>query len=263
MLRDRGWHQCALLSANDATRLSLTPPLTERLYEADFLIAVTHDCDILNRDLNKEPYVEFIIAQRCEHVAGDLMYGKNPRRLIVEHAGEHLELDVHQRHRVPREELQFCTPVAELTGRNRQLLRRWLANRYARAAFPDAFNDRIASALPKIHKALKASGHNLSGIYLGLQEKELSANEDYIVFVHAGMPTELYDELSLREACQEVVGLVAAELAGCKGIDVANDSLRPESQFTLDDLRVIKRWDYDSLSFRSERVGAFAPNNEG
>ena len=45
---------------------------------------------------------------------------------------------------------------------------------------------------------------------------------------------------------------IEAELDNCDGIDVVQSELRSESQVSLAELRLLKRWDFDDLTLRDD-----------
>ena len=112
----------------------------------------THDCDLLNRDLEKEPWVEFLRGSTPGARKPDrsLVPGRNPRRIQVEAISGTdtllLEVSVHDRFLTPPgiPGRPYFRPGKEAgEGCPLRFLVQWVARRYVRAALPDAFNERI------------------------------------------------------------------------------------------------------------------------
>jgi hypothetical protein len=247
------------MSAADASSLDTVPSLGHHLANKDFLIIITHDCDLLNHDFEREPYVEFVWAKYLDQPpTGELLHGKSPRQLVLSTDRGDFEISIHSRCRVGRPTLCDLMPAGILDKHNLRLLRRWLASRYQRAGFPDAFNDRISKAQDRIYKKLKKSGHDITGIYLGIRDEELNDDEAYKVIVIGTMLSRDYRNYEVRTQVQRTIAEVASLLDRCDGIEVVEDALRPESEVSLDDLRVFARWDVEFISFRTSDVGAMA-----
>jgi hypothetical protein len=63
----------------------------------------------------------------------------------------------------------------------------WIAKRYTRPAFPDAFNERRAGSAKKIGKELKKNGKLITGIFLFISpNEECAAGESYQVVLRVG-----------------------------------------------------------------------------
>lgn len=256
-LRGKGWRQGALVLQPDMSRLELTPPIEADPGPDDCLIVVSHDCDLLHRELEKEPFVEFVVARSVESAAGDILFAKSPRRLALQSAEYTFEVDAHSKCRAYRQAIMTLAPGGFLSDLDLRILRRWLANRYSRAAFPDAFNGRSSRVGEKVKKILRGVP-DLSGIFLSTTEVELAAADPYRIVVIGCMPALAYGHQGRRIACQEAVDKISSFLDGCDGIEVVDSELRSEAAVSLDDLHFMKRWDYDSLSYRDDS-GSLTP----
>jgi hypothetical protein len=187
-----------------------------------------------------------------EESDGNLLYGKNPRTWQFEEIGVVYELSMLDRCTIAREHLADVDPTGQISELHLQTLRRWLSNRYARAAFPDTFNERFRHAGGAVTRLLKRNGTNLSGIYLLIDGRELPDGESYDVVLVATMLEDEFNDGSLRSTCAEVLGRVAAAVDECPGISVIEFMLKSERDVSLSDLRELRRWDYDSLSLRDD-----------
>lgn len=264
-IKDDGWRQGSVLPDELAKILLRDNRLPWDSSPDDILIVISHDCDITNASFVSEPYVELLRLKQVPRRDGNLDWGKNPRRYqFVDHGGPPVvfETSVHDRARVPRNLLIGYQPNAamKVDDETRSRLCRWIAARYVRAAFPDAFNDRIAPAVTQLRTAFKSDGENLTGIYLILVDEELPQTEDYQVVLFATMLDEHYRDHARRTAAQGLLDRIEAIFAGCSGVSFGTTELRSESEISLHDMRKLKRWDFDDLSLRQGQVEDLPPN---
>lgn len=238
--------------------------------KTDLWVVVTQDCDLVHPSFEKEPEVELVrlAALSPESKDGNLHWGDNPRvfQFYDPQSGDDqilFETQIHDRARVHRRYLADSSPdlARTLDPENIKRLCRWISQRYVRAAFPDEFNRRIKQTLDKLEdKKLKKKGDVLSGIYMLLDsDDELTKGEKYGIIVWATMKSGDYEDSEKRRTAQELVDAIEAALSGCDGIEIKDVHLKSEQQVTLDDLRLLKRWDYDSLSLRRESVEELPP----
>lgn len=92
-----------------------------------------------------------------------------------------------------------------------------------------------------------------------LEDVELPNDQTYRLVVWATMKSENYQDEAKREKAQKVVGEIESTLTQCEGIDVDEVMLITEQEITLDQLRLLKRWDFDSLSLAGESVDELPP----
>jgi hypothetical protein len=258
-IRRRGWTQGSVLSAASAEEFRAAGDSLPEDF-ADFVV-ISHPCDVVAKDFEREPNVEMLARRVADTRDGNLSYGKNPRCWQMETDGILYEAEIRNRFLIPRQRLATADPAGNVTESDLRTLRRWLSNRYARAAFPDAFNDRFRPASAAVAKVLKRLGTKISGIYLLVDARELPEDEDYAVVLVATMLEDDFGDAEARRICSEAVTLVGASLDGCRGISLLESDMRSESQMSLSDLRELKRWDYDSLSLRDEG-SPLAPDGE-
>lgn len=159
------------------------------------------------------------------------------------------ELAAHSRVAVNRRILCDASPYADLTLPNevKPVLASWLAKRYDRAAFPDAFNRRLPKHRP-LTRALTRGGAFISELYLWGADEELAEAEPYKILLRAVMTVEDYEDPDRRTKADHCLQELEGLLGGCPGIEVLEATLVSEGNITLDDLRVLKRWDFDWLS---------------
>ena len=226
-------------------------------------VIVTQDCDLV-AEKDKEPYVEFIGG--WEIPGPDNLYrnGRNPRLLDIEMSGgQWLRISIHNRFRVPKSEMLRLSIDGDVRL-DRNFLKplvNWIAKRYTRPAFPDAFNERVDVANKKLEKLFKSPASEVvSGIYLDVQGGEEREDNEYrveILVMAEGIPgTEQRKRLEIFEK-----GLVEI-LAGCQGISVEDSRCLSESDFSVAELRRFKRLDKDYRSL-PEQDGVSQPLASG
>jgi hypothetical protein len=220
----------------------------------DLLIVTSHDCDVTNASFTLEPYVELIVARPVQIQDGNCSGGKNPRRLhlAIETPGgsRPYAFEAHQRVAIERRALLGVAPATDHTLRfsDRRLLGVWLAKRYDRAAFPDAFNARTRPATTRIRRVLRQGGNHVSAIFIALVDDELPDGEAYRIVVRAVMSTDHFDDAHRRLDAQRCLDALVAVLSECEGVETLEHTLVTDSEFTLADAARMKRWDFDWLS---------------
>ena len=138
-----------------------------------FCVVITQDCDIVHTKTEDEPFVEFIIGDPTSDKS--CKNGKNPRKLHLENNEKTFEFIVHNRFFVKKEKLSDykftdSNELGILTAENKKILKKWLGNRYIRAAFPDEFNKRLSKT--NINKKLldKTISSKVSHIFFEVED---------------------------------------------------------------------------------------------
>jgi hypothetical protein len=182
-IKDYGWRQGSLLPDDLAQRAAAT-----RFADwgpEDRAVLVSQDCDVVHSSYEVEPVVELIRAKISAVENALTRHGRNPRRLQLEAgAAGFLDFSVHDRWTVARGTLESHPPEPSLSivGESLHVLVEWIAKRYTRPAFPDAFNDRRTASTKKIEKELKKNGKLITGLFLAIAPNgECSAEENYKV----------------------------------------------------------------------------------
>lgn len=222
---------------------SLSPVnLKVALSEKSFCVVITQDCDIVHEETDEEPFIEFIIGNFSE--AKSCKNGKSPRKLHLENNGQILEFIIHNRFFVKKDSLvgfEFSDILFELTPDNTKILKKWLGNRYTRAAFPDEFNARLAKA--KVSKLIeKGISSRVSHIFFEVEDRELPSEEIYQLNVMVVVDNS--DDVNKNDI-EDTYFEVFDNIEGIK----TNLSVVTEDEVTLKDLQKYKRWDKDSISF--------------
>jgi hypothetical protein len=248
-IRERGWRQGRLLDGAIARSLLAND---DDLDDFDDFVIISHSCDVVSDDFEKEPTVELIGRRRIDSADGNYAFAKSPRLWHMSAGADMYELRMSSRREIPRQHLAEHDPIGSITEADLRILKRWMANRYARAGFADEFNRRCRPALARVAGRLKRDGHMMSAIYVLVDDSELPEEKDYEIVVIATMLEEDYDVAEHRSTCQESLNQIVLHLDGCDGILVTDAELRSEAAVSLADLRELSRWDFDSLSLRDE-----------
>jgi len=264
-----GWRQGSVLPGPlvDQLKTKTTLPADVR-NDADLLIVITHDCDLIHGSLENEPFVEVLLAKSSppESQDGQLTFGKNPRRLqFSQKRGTEdkiFEAEINDRFRAPRECLASVPPDGEraLDQRTAAMICAWISKRYFRAAFPDTFESRIRPKKTWIRDQLRKNGKYISAIFLMVPDKELAIGQPYQILMRGTMRVADFEDNNKRETAQTALDKIAAKLADCVDVEVKEWELVSEQDISLDDLHFLKRWDYDSLSYQGNPPGSQAPS---
>ena len=254
-IRVNGWRQGSCLKTLDHERF----PSSLNLLEPARLVLVSQDCDLVNESYDAEPMVEAIVAVPLDGKPdGNLTYGKNPRKLQISFLSDGNEawcqVNVAGRCFLTRSILEDISPDSDwvISPHGCDILARWLANRYRRGAFPDAFNDRLKNVQSRINRALKKQGIELSGIYLRLNTSdELPVSGTYKVILVGLMEEVDYVVSEKRDQVEGLIETLKLSFQTCSGIEVVDAMLVSEQDFTVAQLRVFKNWNYDAITMKS------------
>ena len=264
--RDRvaelGWGQGAILGRQVAEFAWEHAPEQVKPGDRDHLVVTSHDCDVLNASIVKEPLVEVLRARALDESAGQcgpLSSGRNPRALRLSEVsvkGDDVALDiaVHDRWGIPRELLMEEAPVDRLPPREGRLVAEWLAKRYIRSAFPTEFDRRRSGKSKAWRRLLKRHSSWIQGVYLRLHTlRELPADDAYKCALMVAIPRtkrELPEWLETRDAIERAFTEFWRRLRPaieCELVEVVTTDL-----ITLDDIARYQRFDADWVSFEDD-----------
>lgn len=264
-IKGSGWRQGSCLDEALARKLTTRQELPDK-GRAGIWIVLSHDCDVTNVSLSSEPTVELIFAATIDEADrnGQIEWGKSPRQLQIvsrsQGGSSRYEISVHDREVIQRSRLLGNSPSQDrLDPDVIEQLVAWVAKRYVRSAFADAFNDRIRAAESSLRKTLKRDGGLVTGIYFGVEGHELPEGQDYRVAIRVTMAPDEFDDSTQRKRAQDLRVKIANAIDECDGIEVIGSDLVSESRFTLTDLRHTRRWDLDTLTLREEGQGEVPP----
>jgi hypothetical protein len=230
--------------------------------DTDLAVAISHDCDIANDNLDAEPAVEFIFARILEQRNGNYTHGKNPRTLHLDYKEDEklvfLELLASKRLMVQKNKLEAVQPdeTYKLTH-SRQILQSWLAARYRRHALPNSLVDRLSDVFAYIEKKGKNSSSGILSFRLSYDpEDELPPEEPYELWFNIVYIT---DKDEYRAMSEDIAHSLETEFP--KLLERTKDSgkviLRKceavsEMEFTLRDMRETVEYHLEYLSYRTE-----------
>lgn len=261
-IKDHGWRQGSVLPAELAARVAVSH--FGDWGPNDRAVVVSQDCDVVHGSYDAEPNVELIRAKVSSAEDAIVRHGRNPRRLQLETGeGAFLNLSIHDRWAVPRRELESDPPEPNVSieGESLHVMVEWIAKRYTRPAFPDAFNERRTGSAKKIENELKKNGKLITGLFLALSPNgECSADESYRVALRVTATKETLATKSNETELARTTKQIADALDACDGIEVVDHALVSEAMFTLDDLQFFQRWDWDYRSHSGEPGGMIAPS---
>lgn len=273
------FRQGSVLNDESAQKLNLIDDS-----ESDSIpVVITHDCDLRHP---KEEFVEMIIGEKI--VKPQFIYenAKNPRCLHLRFADSvsqepvYLELRFSNRKTVSKDNfstLRQKQSILELSDDNHRILKRWLAARYGRPAFPDSFENHLRrkrggkTVEKQIAEILEPVERYISGIFFNLgehREVELSKGDPYysnIVIV--------YDDESGGTAARKRSEIVAREIGSlfkkvygtaedATTISLESCSAVSESHMPLSDLRKVDQWRLEYLSLVYGSAGDFLQTGE-
>lgn len=251
-LRSQGWCQGVVIDKSTLFEIydDEVVALRTDLVPSNFncAIVLSQDCDIVHHSLENEPEVELVLCNRSSSQAdGNLRHGKNPRQLHLEYEDGRIAVEIRDRVWVPKQSLAKFEPDDTLDDESTDTLIRWVARRYLREAFPDAFNNRLRSIQKKLSKlSKKASAGPVSGLFIEIEPfAELDAAEPYEVrFIVA------FKQSSKRAEVEKYTKELRELLNNCEGIDLSDESrCLHHAEITLDEIESMKRWtDFDYRS---------------
>jgi hypothetical protein len=261
-LASLGWRQGAILGKR-LSRLAWEHA-PERVSEGanDHLVVTSHDCDVLNASLEKEPVVEVLRARVPDDHQGSgkaFSSGRNPRALRLSHVpvrGQDIPLDlvVHDRWAIPRALLVEGRPADSLPDAERRLVAEWLVKRYIRAAFPTGFDYRWRGKSKAWRKLLKKYSPWVQGVYLRLHTlRELPNDKPYRCHLLLAVPEKavrLGEWLDTREALEDAFTKFwdpFQPAIQCEGVEALTTD-----RITLADIERYQRFDADWVSFDDE-----------
>jgi hypothetical protein len=222
--------------------------------ENSLCMVLTQDCDIVHGDISEEPYVEFILCNPIQILDGNKLNGKNPRLIQIQNDQQKFEISIHDRFMVKKKNIakqKLETSNSKLSADNVKIIKKWVARRYTRSAFPDAFNSRLSKSKGYQRIATKEISEHVSHVFFEVEEVELSSDQNYNLNVLI-----VVDEDGMKNKTEIEVAYENAFLV--EGIN-SNILVSTEDDVSLYDLRNYKRWDQkDSYSLN----GQASPVNE-
>jgi len=260
-IEKHGWRQGAVLGPALLRVARERAPSGLTIADDNWLIVTSHDCDVVNDRLEKEPTVEVLRGEAVSRKAPDKqqVWGRNPRVLQLEvddgiGATVVLSVKVHERWTLPREVLSTEPPARVLGDKERRLIAEWLAKRYIRAAFPTAFDGRWRAKLREWTSLLEKHSRWVQGVYLRLSTlRELDEQTPYKVHLIVAAPAAAKKEAgwaTKRDELEQEVETFWKQFA--PGIECAGVDVLGTDQLTLAEIEPYQRFDADWVSFADD-----------
>ncbi len=229
--------------------------------EGAWLIVLSHDCDLAASE-DVEPYVELIIDSPISVANPGQTLRKHPRKLDIKaedgEATQFLTINIHDRLTCPKSSMTVLQPSSRRRLRSEEvdLLTKWVSQRLIRPAFPDEFWRRIDGAKTRLSRLFKKQICNyVTGIFLGMSSEELAADKDYRLLVWITARSQNINGPDTYRDLAKVAETLRSLLEKCPGISIAELEVRGENAVTIEDLRVMKRWDLDARSLAQDPPG--------
>jgi hypothetical protein len=259
VIADLGWRQGSVLGLQLVAEAIKLKPDRVTSESSDLLIVTSHDCDIANGSLKKEPVVEILRAAVSRlKPDGKFQHDRNPRELhlVCEVEGQQVNLrsNIHERWFIPRELLAQEPPSPGLSGKSLRIVAEWLAKRYIRAAFPTEFDQRWRGRFKDWETLLKRNSEWIQGIYLRLNTaEELAPGKPYRCALIAAVPAgkrkgpRWADERSRLADELEAFWKQFGPNIVCDGVEVLGTD-----ELTLAEIEPYQRFDADWVSFADD-----------
>lgn len=258
-IEKHGWRQGAVLGPALLVDARACAPAKVTVSDADWLIVTSHDCDVVNDTLAKEPFVELMRAEVARKAADKQQTGgRNPRVLQVAlQSTLVLTFKVHERWTIRRELLVREAPKELLDDKTRRLIAEWLAKRYIRAAYPTAFDSRWrpGGKLKEWTGLLEKHSAWIQGVYLRLSTlDELDGAKPYRCHAIVGVPAKVRKESAWVAKREEIDREVTAfwKQFTAAGITFDGADILGTDEITLADLDHYQRFDADWVSFADD-----------
>jgi hypothetical protein len=259
--RSTKWRQDSVLAHKDFQSVGLIDAP-----DIELAIAISHDCDIANDNLETEPAVEFVFARILEQHNGNYTHGKNPRILHLDYTcggkSVFLELLASKRLTLPKNRLEAVQPdeTYQLPSSPGQILQSWLAARYRRHALPNSLVDRLRTVFSYIEKEGKNNSSGILSFRLSYDpEYELSAEEPYELWLNIVYITD-QDEyrtmsLAIAQKLETAFPRLLEKTKESGKVILRKCEAVSEMEFTLRDMRETVEYHLEYLSYRIEPAG--------
>jgi hypothetical protein len=275
LTRDTDWRQGDLLTQETAAKLTV---LNGAVGEKHRVVVITHDCDLPH---DGETSVEVIVADVVTGANPQFSYAKNPRKLHLDYeiaGGQFIAVELRhaERRAIPKKEFAQHAAKdgsASLPVDAKRALKQWLAARYGRPAFPNAFEDRLRKPVDKkntverrIGKILEPEAKHLVGLFFDLGEQrsvEVPVGEPYALRISV-----VYDATEGGTQARQSAGRVASQLRELfeqvygkpdAATEIALDACEAvaDTTITLADLRRVDQWRLEYISLSDDHHGDF------
>lgn len=252
------WRQGDLLAPDDAVALRLIESAQRDTHR---VLVISHSCDIASGE-DKEPRVEFLIGVVIQEAAATSQNGHSIRTLHLGAEGslatEWVHYGIAERGEISKAALLQHEPWTErrYTSEQRTLLRRWLAQRYARCEFPTAFinwlkDSGVGSRFEDLGRRHSA---DLVGIYFDFDDdsEREDPGEPYALGINLVYDSGSAEHATAAEQAKERLKTLFAQRCKPNGewrwIELAYCDALSEEVFNLRAARTFRRWRFEHRS---------------
>lgn len=258
------WRQGDLLAPVDAIALGVITPAQGDTHRA---LIISHSCDIAS-EVEVEPTVELLIGVTVPREEAIAQNGHSIRTLHLGSEGqlaiEWVRYGIAERGVVPKADLLQYEPWVKwrYTSEQRALLRRWLAQRYARCEFPDAFIKwlRDSGVGRRFEDVGKRHSAGLVGIYFDFDDDSERDNpeEPYVLGINLVYGADSAEHAAAAEQAKKSLENLFAQR--CKAndqwrwIELTYCDVLSEEVFNLRAARTFRRWRFEHQSLGGEPI---------
>ncbi len=264
--RETPWRQGHALTDETVDKLGLRDAQAP---ERTLAVVISHDCD-LAASPDREPEVELIVGRQLEKPDGNFTHAKNARILHIGFASangaQFVELAALKKIRILKSDLAGHEPRNEfrLGPSEQSILQRWLAARYRRAAFPDAFDRRLdeSGIGARLGKILKPAGEHIPAIFFdvddGNEVQRNDPNDTYtlsIILVYTSQPNSQESEavsLKVKDQIEAAFTGLFFKDKSWEYIELRECMVISDEALTYAQSAMLKQWRLEHLSLREE-----------
>jgi hypothetical protein len=261
------WRQGRVFRDQTVDELNLRDP---QMPGETIAVVISHDCD-LAADPEKEPAVEVIVGRLIEKPDGNFTHAKTARVLhlgfVVSGQKKFVELMAVNKAAISKVVLADHSPVEDfqLDANGLSILQRWLAARYRRAAFPDAFEKRLkrSGTSDQLTRIIKPLEEHIPAIFFDVdeghevqREKQDDTYSLYIILLYASEPEAQEAERAALKAKQQIEDTFKAAFYDNEGrwenIELCGCTVMSDEALTYAQSTLFKQWRLEHLSLREE-----------
>ena len=256
------WRQGDLIAPDDAVSLGVLDADRRDTHRA---LVISHSCDIAKEEAS-EPQVEVLVGQIISGADATSRNGHSIYRLDLgdeaQTDSEWIRYSITERRLIPKPRLLECAPWQgrSCTGGKRDVLRRWLAQRYSRSEFPDAFNAWLQES--KVGKDFEEIGKKFSaclvGIYFDLDDdtERTDPKSPYsfgimLVYDSSNADNEATAEKA-SDGLKRAFGKRCNAEGGLRWFDLTYCDAVSDQAITLFQARTLRRWRFEHRSLDGE-----------
>lgn len=250
--------------------------MRDRLGLSDFkdnpdpiLVVISHSCDLV-QPYETEPHVELIYGQRKDEMKNGLSNGQSPRTLHLEYEqnGTKKVLELCAFNKVPPVDKRILIGIEPdantvLTPKSLEILQRWLAVRYNRAAFPDDLDSRMKPIKKKLHSV---DSDSIVGIWMQYEPKDNHLPNDvpYELKIKIVYSTLVYNAKAKAEKEANSLSMsfeknfFNKDKSLWSSIDLRTCEAVPDTVFSVRDLLSgYNQWRLEHLSLKQDPPGEY------